>query len=88
MDSFAAEFTARHETNLFKPDTFEVPFLVLRWFFWISYDLGADMMVKGMPLAEGGSSALRQDFVDNLDAVMRKTMLFREMTGDANDKRR
>ena len=82
MDSTAAEFTARHETNIMKPDTFEVPYLVFRHFFWVSYDLGADCMVENFPLCEGGSGVLKDDFMNFLDSVMRKTMLWNNMPGD------
>ncbi|GMI36915.1 hypothetical protein TeGR_g3414 [Tetraparma gracilis] len=76
-DERAPEFTARHELNPFKPDTFEVPWLCNRHFFGVSYDIGVDQMMANLPLSDRRVDAeLWADFDVYIDDIMKKVLLF------------
>ena len=72
----ANEFLARHELNIFKPDTFEVPWLVKRHFFSVSFDLGADCMLANVPVSDYElDRELWDDFVIFTERILQKTRI-------------
>ena len=73
----APEFVSRHELDPFKPDTFEVPFLLNRGFFATAYDLGPEQMLANNPVSDRGSDPLLwADFDRYIEVVMKKTLCF------------
>lgn len=73
----APEFIARHEFDPFRPDTFEVPWLVNRHFYSLAYELGADSMLYNGPISDRKEyGGLWDDFDRYIHDIMLKTIYF------------
>lgn len=90
--SFPPEWLERHELDPFRTDTFEVPVLMRYQWSDLFCTLGPDAMRDELwpgrlPETPGARAVWEEDFLDFLDGIARKTLLFAAPGPDGSPRR-